>query len=42
MTGEPMHTTSKERMAPDLELMFSSEWRAPQLSNTASKVQLRF
>ena len=41
MTGEPMHTTSKERMAP--ELMASSE-HAPQLSQTASKVQwlLRF
>ena len=41
MTGEPTHTASKERMAP--ELMFSSE-RAPQLSKTASKVQwpLRF
>ena len=36
MTGEPMHTVSKERMAP--ELMFSSE-RMPQLSKTASKVQ---
>ena len=41
MTGEPMHTTSKERMAP--ELMFLSE-RTPQLSKTASKMQwpLRF
>ena len=37
MTCEPTHTTSKERMAP--ELMFSSE-RVPQLSKTASKVQL--
>ena len=36
MTGESMHTTSKERMAP--ELMFSSE-RAPHQSKTASKVQ---
>ena len=36
MTGEPTHTTSKERIAP--ELMFSSE-RAPQLSQTALKVQ---
>ena len=36
MTGEPTHTPSKERMAP--ELMFSSE-RAPQLSQTALKVQ---
>ena len=41
MTGEPMHTASKERIAP--ELMISSE-HVPQLSNTASKVQwpLRF
>ena len=41
MTGEPTHTASKERMAP--QLMFSSE-HAPQLSKTASKVQwpLRF
>ena len=41
MTGEPMHTASKERMAP--VLMFSSE-RVPQLSQTALKVQwpLRF
>ena len=41
MTGEPTHTASKERMAP--ELMFSSE-RALQLSQTTSKVQwpLRF
>ena len=41
MTGEPTHTASKERMAP--ELMFSPE-RASQLSQTASKVQwpLRF
>ena len=41
MTGKPTHTTSKERMAP--ELMVSSE-HAPQLSQTASKVQwpLRF
>ena len=31
MTGEPVHTASKERMAP--ELMFSSE-HALQLSNT--------
>ena len=30
MTGEPMNTASKERMAP--ELMFSPE-RAPQLLN---------
>ena len=37
MTGEPMLTTSKERMVP--ELMFSSEQRTPQLSNTTSKVQ---
>ena len=36
MTSEPTHTSSKERMAP--ELMFSSE-RTHQLSNTASKVQ---
>ena len=36
MTGEPTHTASKARMAP--ELIFSSE-RAPQLSNTASKVE---
>ena len=36
MIGEPMHTTSKERMVP--ELMFSSEC-APQQSETASKVQ---
>ena len=36
MTGEPTHTSSKERMAP--ELMVSSE-RMPQLSQTASKVQ---
>ena len=36
MTGEPTHTAPKERVTP--ELMFSSE-RAPQLSNTASKVQ---
>ena len=36
MTGEPMHTTSKERMAS--ELMFLYE-RASQLSQTASKVQ---
>ena len=36
MTGEPVHTASKERMAP--ELMFSSE-RAPQLSKPALKVQ---
>ena len=35
MTGEPMHTASKERMAP--ELMFLSE-RAPQLSSTALKM----
>ena len=41
MTGEPTHTASKERMAP--ELMVSSK-RASQLSQTASKVQwpLRF
>ena len=41
MAGEPTHTASKERMAP--ELMFSPE-HVPQLSNTASKVQwpLRF
>ena len=39
MTGEPTHTASKERMAP--ELMVSSE-HAPQLSQTASKVQWRF
>ena len=41
MTGEPTHTASKERMAP--ELMFSSE-HAPQLSQTSSNVQrpLRF
>ena len=41
MTGEPTHTASKERMAP--ELMLLSE-HAPQLSNTALKVQwpLRF
>ena len=41
MTGEPTHTASKERMAP--ELMYSSE-RVPQLSKTALKVQwlLRF
>ena len=41
MTGEPTHTTSKERMVP--ELMFLSE-RVPQLSKTTSKVQwpLRF
>ena len=32
MTGEPTHTASKERMAP--ELMLLSE-RASQLSNTA-------
>ena len=37
MTGEPTHTTSKERMAP--ELMFSSERCASQLSNTTLKVQ---
>ena len=36
MTGELMHTASKERMVP--ELMFSSE-RTPQLSKPASKVQ---
>ena len=36
MTGEPTHTTSKERMAP--VLMFSSE-HTSQLSKTASKVQ---
>ena len=36
MTGEPSHTASKERMAP--ELMFLSG-HAPQLSQTASKVQ---
>ena len=36
MTGEPMHTTSKERMVP--ELRFSSECTS-QLSQTASKVQ---
>ena len=36
MTGEPMHTASKERMTP--ELMFSSE-RMPQLSKTVLKVQ---
>ena len=35
-TGESTHTTSKERMAP--ELMYSSE-RVPQLSNTALKAQ---
>ena len=35
MTGEPTHTASKERMAP--ELMFLSEWHTPQLSNTALK-----
>ena len=34
MTGEPTHTASKERMAP--ELMFSSE-RVRQLSKTALK-----
>ena len=34
MTGEPTHTASKQRMAP--ELMFSSEC-PPQRSNTASK-----
>ena len=41
ITGEPTHTASKERMAP--ELMLPSE-HVPQLSNTASKVQwpLRF
>ena len=36
MTGEPRHTTSKERMAPGV--MFSFE-HVPQLSNTALKVQ---
>ena len=36
MTGEPTHTTSKERMEP--ELMFSSE-RVPQLSSTDLKVK---
>ena len=42
MTGEPTHTVSRERMAP--ELMFSSERHTSQISNTASKVQwpLRF
>ena len=34
ITGKPMHTASKERMAP--ELMFSSE-RAPQLSKLLRK-----
>ena len=33
MTGEPMHTTSKEWMVP--ELMFSSQ-HAPQLTITES------
>ena len=37
MTNEPTHTTSKERMVP--EVMLSSE-RVAQLSITASKVQL--
>ena len=37
MTGDPTHTASKEKMAP--ELMFSSEC-APQLSVTDLKVQL--
>ena len=36
MTGEPTHTVSRERMAP--ELMFSSE-RASQLSITDSKAK---
>ena len=36
MTGEPTHTASKERMAP--ELMLSSE-RTLQLSITDSKVK---
>ena len=36
MTGEPMHTASKEMMVP--EILFSSE-RVPQLPSTASKVQ---
>ena len=39
MTGEPMHTASKERMAP--ELMFSSEC-ASQISNTESAVAITF
>ena len=30
MTGEPVHTTSKERMAP--ELMFSSELSVTELN----------
>ena len=36
MTGEPTHTSSKERMAP--ELMFSFE-HMPQLSIIDSKVK---
>ena len=44
MNGEPTHTTSKKRMAP--ELMFSSEQRVPQLSNncfeSAVAITLRF
>ena len=42
MTGEPTHTASKERMAP--ELMFHLNARPMQLSRTVSKVQwpLRF
>ena len=36
MTGEPVHTTSKKRMAP--ELMFSSE-HVPQLSVTDLKMK---
>ena len=39
MTGEPLHTTSKERMAP--ELMFSSE-HVPQLSITKQMKWLYF
>ena len=39
MTGEPVHTASKERMAP--EVMFLTEHK-PQISITEVAMMLRF